>query len=122
VNAVTRARAVTVVGLAALLGGCAVQAAPSHLGGAPLKAEPLSKEVRADGTVGQVTIDSRYGHGTVSGPVRRGARNLEVRLPGGSWVDCGKDCGETLRRQSVDFWENHGRDGRDGPDYLSWRR
>ena len=70
-----------------------------------------------------VVAESNFGHGTVAGPVRRGARNFEVRLPGGTWVDCGRSCTDTLRRQSVDLWENIGRDAPDaGRGYLrrSW--
>ena len=74
-----------------------------------------------------VTAESRYGSATVSGPVRQTAnRHLEVRLPGGTWVDCHNSCSETLRRETVDFWQNHGggpRDaGPDGPGYFIWRR
>ena len=71
-----------------------------------------------------VTAESRYGHGTVSGPVRRSDRGrAEVRLPGGTWIECGRSCSETLRRESIDFWDS--RDGRnanniDGPAYLRW--
>jgi hypothetical protein len=117
-------RSFTVLAGAALLAGCAANAQPSHLGVPPKHGEKPATDARArgDGIVTTVTIDSRYGHGSVSGPVRKGARNLEVRLPGGSWIDCARDCAETLRRQSVDFWENHGREGRDGPDYFTWRR
>lgn len=62
---------------------------------------------RADGAF--VTAESRFGHGTVSGPVRAGrAGNREVRLPGGTWIACGRSCAETLRVESVDFWENKG--------------
>lgn len=94
------------------LAACAAHTGPDHLGG------PKGK---TDGTV--VVAESRYGHGTVSGPVRQDARGrLQVRLPGGSWIDCTGPCSETLRRESVDFWENHGRDGRDGPGYFTWRR
>ena len=62
---------------------------------------------RGDG--GYVTAESRFGHGVVSGPVRVGrAGNREVRLPGGTWLSCGRSCAETLRVESVDFWENKG--------------
>jgi hypothetical protein len=119
-------RSVVAIGFAVLLGGCAVEAAPQGLGMQPLKGDASAViATRTDGTVGHVTIDSRYGHGTISGPVRRGARNLEVRMPGGTWLDCGRNCGETLRRETVDFWENHsgGRDApADGPGYLTWSR
>ena len=116
--------------VALMAAGCAVDAAPSMVGG-PIALAPSSKDaaaanlttVRGDGTVGQVTIDSRYGHGTVSGPVRRGAKGFEVRMPGGTWIDCARNCGETLRRETVDFWESRGgrNDPIDGPAYFSWR-
>ena len=52
---------------------------------------------------------SRFGNGTVSGPVRLGARGgLEVRLPRGTWVACRRSCSETLRVQTVDIFENKG--------------
>jgi len=58
---------------------------------------------------GGVVAVSKYGNGTVSGPVRRVRNGLEVRLPGGSWVGCRASCSETLRVQTVDLWENDGR-------------
>jgi hypothetical protein len=58
---------------------------------------------------GYVTAESRFGHGTVQGPVRLArAGNYEVRLPGGTWISCGRNCAETLRIESIDFWENKG--------------
>jgi len=37
-----------------------------------------------------ITVESRYGAQTASGPVRRGPQGrLEVRLPGGTWIECG---------------------------------
>ncbi len=56
-----------------------------------------------------VVAESRYGNGSVSGPVRQGRHGLEVRLPGGTWVGCRRSCSETLRVETVDFWENDGR-------------
>jgi hypothetical protein len=57
---------------------------------------------------GSVTVESRFGHGSVSGPVRNTAVGREVRMPGGTWIDCGRNCAETLRTETVDFWENKG--------------
>jgi hypothetical protein len=57
---------------------------------------------------GNVVAESRFGHGTVSGPVRQSSTGREVRLPGGTWIACRKSCSETLRVESVDFWENRG--------------
>ena len=56
-----------------------------------------------------VVAYSRYGNGAVSGPVRAARRGLEVRLPGGTWVGCRTSCSETLRVETVDFFENEGR-------------
>ena len=64
-----------------------------------------------------VTAESRFGHGTVSGPVRVArAGNREVRLPGGTWISCSRSCAETLRVESVDFWENKGAGNRGRTD------
>lgn len=66
---------------------------------------------------GFVTAESRFGHGTVSGPVRLArAGSREVMLPGGTWIPCGRSCAETLRVESVDFWENKGAGGRNRID------
>jgi hypothetical protein len=77
------------------------------------------------GVIGYVTADSRYGGQSITGPVRRGPLGrFEVRLPGGTWLECGRSCAETLRRQTVDFWQNHGREAGgspDGPGYLQFR-
>jgi hypothetical protein len=62
----------------------------------------------ANGASGEVVAESRFGHGTVSGPVRAARHGREVRLPGGTWIDCGRSCAETLRTETVDFWENKG--------------
>jgi hypothetical protein len=76
--------------------------------------------------LGYVTAESRYGGQTVSGPVRKGPQGrLEVCLPGGTWLECGRSCSDTLRRETVDFWRNHG-PGRgtgsgDGPGYIQFR-
>jgi hypothetical protein len=74
---------------------------------------------------GIVVAESFHGHGSVSAPVRRNAQGrLEVGLPGGTWYECAFSCSDTLRRQTVDFWENHGgrpRDVSDGVGYLRFR-
>jgi hypothetical protein len=48
-----------------------------------------------------------------------------VRLPGGTWLECGISCSDTLRRETVDFWRNHGgrpgSAGGDGPGYLQFK-
>lgn len=68
-----------------------------------------------------VTAESRYSGATITAPVRQGPRGrLEVRLPGGTWLECARSCSDTLRRETVDFWKERGmpRGGGDGPGYL----
>ncbi len=68
---------------------------------------------------GVVHAESRWGHGSVSGPVRRGREGWEVRLPRGTWIPCKRSCSDTLRLATVDFWETQGRDAPDGgPGYF----
>ena len=55
----------------------------------------------------QITGCSRFGHGCISGVVRPGRFDNEVRLPGGTWIGCARDCRDTLRAETVDFWETH---------------
>jgi hypothetical protein len=73
----------------------------------PALAEAGWRNQRGDG--GGVVAESRYGNGSVSGAVRDGRHGPEVRLPGGTWVGCRRSCSETLRVETVDFWENDGR-------------
>lgn len=108
-------RAIAAVGVALLIAsGVPSQAADKYRG-------------RADGIVGYVTAESRYGAATISGPVRHGPYGrLEVRAPGGTWFECGRSCSDTLRRETIDFWENHQSGpratGPDGPGYLLFKR
>jgi len=102
------------LGLGFALAGCAASLAqdePEHLGR------------RDQSGYVWVTAESRYGSATISAPVRVTARNkLEVRLPRGTWIECVRSCSETLRRETIDFWQSHTRngDGNDGPGYFSW--
>lgn len=73
---------------------------------AALPAEAQSRRQASGGDT--VVAESRFGHGTVSGAVRQGRTGLEVQLPGGTWIACRRSCSETLRVESVDFWENRG--------------
>jgi len=74
--------------------------------------------------LGYVVAESDYGNRTVIGPVRRSRFGYEVRLPGGNWVDCRRDCAEALRVESTDFWETHGPNGLPGHRLLGlkWHR
>jgi hypothetical protein len=106
-------------GMVCLLGGCASQSERSDISFLGRKS--------SDGFAGMVTAESRHGTQTVSGPVRRtGNGRLEVQLPGGTWVECARSCSDTLRQQTVDFWQNFGGGDRgsnpDGPGYFIWRR
>jgi hypothetical protein len=65
------------------------------------------------GTVGYVKSCSTYGNGCKSAPVRRGRNGYEIRLPGGTWIECRRDCSQTLRQETVDFWETQRENQRD---------
>ncbi len=54
---------------------------------------------------GYVVAESRYGNGTVSGPVRFRRLGPQVRTPGGNWHYCRRTCAETLRVETIDFWD-----------------
>ena len=77
----------------------------------------------AQGRGGTVVAESRFGNGTVRGAVRATSLGRQVRLPGGSWVYCERSCSETLRAQTVDFWEaQQGPGGRaQGLTIYLWR-
>lgn len=57
---------------------------------------------------GYVVAKSRFGNGSVIGAVRKAAKGLQVRTPGGNWIYCRASCSETLRAETVDQWENQG--------------
>jgi hypothetical protein len=56
---------------------------------------------------GFVIAESRFGNGTVRGDVRATAVGWEVQLPGGRWVYCRRSCSETLRVETVDFFQSN---------------
>jgi hypothetical protein len=59
-----------------------------------------------EGRMGQVTACSKLHSGKcATGPVRNTTLGPQVRLPGGTWVDCAGDCREKLRVKTVDFWK-----------------
>ena len=116
----------TVLASCLVVAGCASNV-EAHRGlGAHSIASPAETRAAPVAYRGDATViaESRYGHGTVAGPVRQGARGqLEVRLPGGTWIGCARSCSDTLRQETVDFWEVHsgGRNAPvDGPGYLRW--
>ncbi|MEL6297468.1 MAG: hypothetical protein AAFQ45_02760 [Pseudomonadota bacterium] len=62
-----------------------------------------------------VVAHSDFGNGSVKGAIRHTRVGRQVQLPGGTWVHCRQLCSETLRVQTVDFWEfQKGGDGRRG--------
>lgn len=54
---------------------------------------------------GAVVACSRYGNGCYEAQVRPGRYGPQMRLKGGTWIDCRGDCREALREETVDFWE-----------------
>jgi hypothetical protein len=54
---------------------------------------------------GYVVTESWMGGGRVGGAVRRTPLGRQVQLPGGSWIYCKRSCAETLRAETVDFWD-----------------
>lgn len=62
---------------------------------------------------GYVVAHSRFGNGSISGPVRMTDVGPQVRLPGGTWTHCRRSCSETLRVETVDIWEGRS-DGSSG--------
>lgn len=79
---------------AAAAGLIALQCLPAHAGRVP---DPEGEYVVAE---------SRFGNGTVVGPVRRTRVGWQVMTPGGNWLHCERSCSETLRVNTVDFWQN----------------
>src|SRR5262245_35787994 len=81
---------------------------------------------RDEPAAGFVTAESRYSSQTITAPVRISAQGrCEVRLPGGTWIECRRSCSETLRQETIDFWHIRqnpgGNSGQDGPGYLRFR-
>lgn len=79
-------------------------------------AAPASARRKPAANADYVVAESRFGHGTVTGAVRPGRNGLEVQTPGGNWLECGRSCSETLRTETVDFWENKGAGQKDRTD------
>jgi hypothetical protein len=54
---------------------------------------------------GYVVTESWRGGGRVAGRVRATPLGPQVQLPGGAWIYCKRSCAETLRAETVDFWD-----------------
>jgi hypothetical protein len=68
-------------------------------------ADAQSRKNSRGGGHGVVSVCSIYGNGCTSAPVRWAGYDYEFRLPGGTWISCKQSCKDTLRRETVDFWE-----------------
>lgn len=79
------------------------------------------KGPRADepGVYRYIIAESNFGSRRQAAPVRHSALGDQVKLPGGSWADCEITCEYTLRRLSVDFWEDQQRHFT-SPNYLRY--
>ena len=78
-------------------------------------------EVMAAREGGKVTACSRFGNGCITAPVRQTPDGPQYRNKAGDWIWCGYSCAETLRVQSVDFWEQQNGLTGEGDGRL-WRR
>lgn len=43
----------------------------------------------------------------ITSQVRNSNTGMQVRLPGGTWIDCASDCSRKLREKTVDYWHEH---------------
>jgi hypothetical protein len=51
-----------------------------------------------------VVANSRFGNGSIRAPVRHLPLGWQVELPGGHWAYCRTSCEETLRVETIDFF------------------
>jgi len=56
---------------------------------------------------GFVIAKSRFNNGAMRGLVRRTALGWEVQPPNGRWIYCRRSCEETLRVETVDFFQTN---------------
>lgn len=57
---------------------------------------------------GDVVAHSHFGNGNIRAAVRSAPLGWEVELPGGHWVYCRRNCAETLRVETLDFFNANG--------------
>jgi len=55
---------------------------------------------------GYVIAHSRFGNGSVEGAVRNTTRGAQVQKPSGNWEFCRRSCSETLRVETIDYWDS----------------
>ena len=66
-----------------------------------------ARKFETKGVTRTVTACSAYGrHGCVTAPVRMTSLGPQFRSPGGNGTWCEHDCRDTLRRATVDFWDD----------------
>jgi hypothetical protein len=63
---------------------------------------------RHSGEYRHILVESVHSSRRVIVPVRPARLGLQVKLPGGAWVDCEITCEYTVRRMHLDFWEGQG--------------
>jgi hypothetical protein len=63
---------------------------------------------------GKITVCGTFGNAACyTAPVRMTTSGPQFRLTSGRWVDCAGDCRDTLRRETVDFWDELRNSSRD---------
>ena len=90
------------MGLARLCASTSIAIAGSALFTIASGAEGTATKPYPDGFV---IAKSRFGNGTMRGQVRRAALGWQVQLPSGRWVYCRRNCAETLRVETIDFFQ-----------------
>lgn len=55
---------------------------------------------------GRVTACSTYGNGCYTAKLVRSSIGWKMRLKGGNVIDCGVTCQDTLRVETVDYWDD----------------
>ncbi len=59
----------------------------------------------AYGSEGSLTACSRYSNGCYTAGLRSGRDGKKLVLRHGTAIDCSRDCKNTLREATVDFWD-----------------
>ena len=81
---------------AAFIGLLTIGGAPSYAGDGVFHSR----------SAGQVTACSRYGNQPCyTAQLRQGITGKKLVLHHGTRIDCGRDCENTLREATVDFWD-----------------
>jgi len=82
---------------ALLMGLATIGSAPSHAGGGVFHSR----------SAGQVAACTRYGNypSCYTAQLQRSMTRKKLGLHHGTRIDCGRDCENTLREATVDFWD-----------------